>query len=72
MSDFLSAMDEWCKARSARLSEKAAKHVMSGRRIDDPEYRVMLGGHRAYLAMRSFIHGCRAHDPQPPEPHNGP
>lgn len=59
MSDDLAAMDEWCKARSDRLTKRSSLHIMSGRSINDPAYRAMLGEQRAYMAMRSFIHGTR-------------
>ena len=55
--DGLTAMDEWCKARAARISESVCDHLKRGGSLDDPNYRAWLGEHRAYLAMRSFIHG---------------
>lgn len=50
-------MDEWCRKRAAVLTERSNQHIRSGRSLDDPDYRLLLGEHRAYLAMRSFIHG---------------
>lgn len=60
MSDDLEALDAWCKARAARLTEKAGAHILAGKGTNAPAYRTLLGEHRAYMAMRSFIHGSRA------------
>ena len=59
MSDQWTEMDEWCAARIERLTAKAGEHVMAGRSLEQPRYRMMLGEHRAYSAMRSFISGAR-------------
>jgi hypothetical protein len=52
-------MDAWCTKRAAELSGKASEHIVAGRSLEEPHYRTILGEHRAYLAMRSFIHGAR-------------
>ena len=56
------ALDAWCKERAARLRDASTEHIMSGGKLDDPRYRAQFGEHRAYMAMRSFIHGHRQHD----------
>lgn len=58
----LSEVDAWCVRRADRISEQANKHILSGKSLNDPGYRMILGEHRAYMAMRSFIHGSlKAH-----------
>lgn len=58
MTEELKAMDDWCIKRLNHLRAPMEYHVMKGRSVDDPEYRRQLGQGQAYLAMRSFIHGC--------------
>lgn len=57
--DGFAALDDWCKARLDRLTEQASQHIMRGKSLNAPNYRTLLGEHRAYMAMRSFIHGSR-------------
>lgn len=59
VEEIAAGLDDWCKDRAARLTEKAGAHILAGRSLDAPRYRMMLGEHRAYMAMRSFIHGAR-------------
>lgn len=54
---WLREMDDWCIKRCAKLREKMDPHIMAGGSLDDPQYRCQLGEHRAYMAMRSYIHG---------------
>ena len=56
-TDAFAALDEWCMKRAARVSEQAQQHIRKGKSLTAPDYRTLLGEHRAYLAMRSFIHG---------------
>lgn len=58
-SEALTEMDAWCVKRIAALSEQMGPHIMAGGSLTDPQYRFQLGEHRAYMAMRSFIHGSR-------------
>lgn len=53
-------IDEWCAKRLTNLTERSNQHIKAGRKLDDPDYRLLLGEHRAYMAVRSFIHGSRA------------
>lgn len=57
--EFLAEMDAWCEKRVEALSRRAGRHVMRAGSLQAPRYRTILGEHRAYSAMRSFIHGCR-------------
>jgi len=59
--DAVAEMDEWCKRRLAKLLARSNDHIRLGRDLNDPDYRLLLGEHRAYMAMRSFIHGQRLH-----------
>jgi hypothetical protein len=52
-------IDAWCKSRADNVSAQAEVHLKKGLPLNAPNYRTMLGEHRAYLAMRSFIHGMR-------------
>lgn len=56
----LTILDDWCERRAGRLGAISAQHLLGGGSVDDPHYRALVGEHRAYLAMRSFIHGSRA------------
>ena len=64
-------LDDWCKSRADRVSAEAAAHLNRGLPLNAPDYRTMLGEHRAYLAVRSYIHGT-LRNPRPtrksPEP----
>jgi hypothetical protein len=63
-------MDDWCVKRAAALSKRAGEHIMAGRSLEAPGYRMILGESRAYMAMRSFIHGSirqADHKPRPSE-----
>ena len=55
----MTGLDDWCKKRARRLTERASQHILRGHdpKLIDPEYRAWLGEHRAYTAMRSYIHG---------------
>lgn len=70
MDDFSAAtIDAWCQKRINRLTADCAAHLVSSGDLNDPDYRAKLGEHRAYMAMRSFIHGARnlpPHDPPAP------
>lgn len=66
------AMDEWCRARSEHLTQRAGEHIEAGKSPYDPDYRVLLGEHRAYMAMRSFIHGAIRLSPSPLEKEHDP
>lgn len=57
MDELLAEIDEWCKRRAAGLVEKSNQHVLAGRSLTEPDYRLMLGEHKGYMAVRSFIHG---------------
>lgn len=52
-------IDDWARRRQAALVERSNEHIRLGRGLNDPDYRVLLGEHRAYMALRSFIHGSR-------------
>jgi hypothetical protein len=52
-------IDDWARRRQAALVERSNEHIRRGRDLNDPDYRVILGEHRAYMALRSFIHGAR-------------
>lgn len=58
--DAIREMDAWCKRRATALCYKAEKHILAGGSLEDPGYRMMVGEHRGYIAMRSYIHGSLA------------
>lgn len=60
MTDDLKALDQWCSRRLNVLNERSASHIRAGRSVTAPDYRFLLGEHRAYMAVRSYIHGSRA------------
>lgn len=61
MSDPWKEMDDWCVAKSKALSVKMTTHLKATKfNTSDPDYRVMLGQHKAFSRMRSYIHGAKA------------
>ena len=62
MHQLLSDIDDWCVKRQAALRKQMDPYIMGGGNLDDPQYRVQLGEHRAYMAMRSYIHGTLKND----------
>lgn len=49
----------WLVARIEGMGEIMNGYIMAGSSLDGPQYRLHLGQHIAYMAMRSFISGCK-------------
>ena len=55
MATDIEALAAWCANRCDHLNGRMASYIMGGGNLDDPDYRMMLGEHRAYMKVRSHI-----------------
>lgn len=58
MSD-LAQLDKWLRKQCDALTLPMGWHIMAGRSLEDPQYRLQLGQHQAYMRVRSYLSGAR-------------